>query len=842
MSEPSTNSLQFEFLCPLVSGLHARPASQLAEIASQFAAECALTNLRNGQDANGKSVLGIIAADIRHGDRCRLRITGSDETAAHATLRRFVDERLPRCDVPLPEIAATNASKPARVLQAANVGYIAGTSVSRGIGVGKVVLARRIQLPKADDSARNGNPQHELERVQEAVSAVRNRIGAKLKYAITPTGTALLQADLAMAGDVLLLQKLTEKIRLGKPAHDAVVETGEFFIQLLGSSQNASIRQRSTDIEEICVQLLEELGEELRPPAVEFHGASVLVAETLAPQQVLELDRAMLKAIVLERAATTSHAAILARSLGIPTLAGVRNALALRAGVEVVVDANRGFIVPQITATVLRFYEQEQRTLDRRRQAMFLHANRSAVTADGQAIEVAANASSGDEATIAFANGADGIGLFRTEMIFLGRDEAPSEEEQYAIYVEAARAAAGRPVIIRTLDVGGDKRVQYLNLPHEENPFLGYRGARIYADHDELLQSQLRAILRATTAGSLQIMAPMISSVEEIVEFKTAVSRAMQSLSQKGAGFRTDVKIGMMVEVPSVAFAIDQFAHEVDFFSIGTNDLAQYFFAADRGNSRMQGRFSVRHPAFLRYLRELVENIHRAGKWVGMCGEMAADSSNLPLLLGLGLNEISVPAAEVHHLKSMGGGWKASNCRAMVDGAIRCKTANEVDQVLSAQPQHDAPRPLLEDELVELTSSSSSKEEVIKEMVDALYVSGRTDDREPVEEALWSRESMGSTSLGYGFAVPHCKTDAVTANSICVLRLNEAIYWDHSERVNMVVLLALREADVANIHMQIFSLLARKMMNEDFRQHLLNAASPQDVTAYLSEQLGIASR
>jgi phosphoenolpyruvate-protein phosphotransferase len=841
MSPLSSNALQVEFSCPLPSGFHARPASQLVEIANQFAAECVLTNLRNSLNANGKSVLGIIAADIRHGDPCVLSISGPDETEAQATLRRFVDETLPRCDVPLTEDVQQNAvSKPARVLQGARVPYLSGIAVSRGIGQGIVVIAQRIVLPKKAEPSNNGNPKRELERVQEAVTAVRDRIGEKLKYSITPMGTAVLQADLAIAGDVLLIQKLRERIQLGKSAAHAVVDTGEFFMQMLGNSPSEYIRQRAADIEEICVQLLEELGEAPRPSPVEFRAPSVLVAEMLAPQQILELDRTWLKAIVLEHAAATSHAAILARSLGIPTLAGIRNArMILHAGSEVIVDANRGFVVTAISNPVQRFYEQEHQTLQRRQQMVLRDANRSAVTADGKAIEVAANASTGEEATVAFANGADGIGLFRTEMIFLSREQPPSEEEQTAIYTEVVRVAAGRPVIIRSFDIGGDKKAPYLNLPREDNPFLGYRGARIYAEYHQLLQGQLRAILRASAAGPVQIMAPMISSVEEIVEFSSAVEQAKQSLLKDRTAFRSDIKVGMMVEVPSVAFAVEQLSTEVDFFSIGTNDLSQYFFAADRGNPRVSSRFSVQQPGFLRYLRDLTEQIHRAGKWLGMCGEMAGDLRNLPLLLGLGLDEISVPAAEVHRFKRAVAVWNAADCAALLDRAIICRTTREVEELLNTQPRHETPRPLLEENLVQLSSTSLSKEEVIKEMVDALYATGRTDDREMVEEALWGREAMGPTSLGYGFAIPHCKTDGVVANSICVLRLSEPIDWDHNEAVNVVVLLALREADVANIHMQIFSLLARKLMNEDFRQHLLHAPDAHQVTTYLSAQLGI---
>jgi multiphosphoryl transfer protein len=848
MTQMSNGPLQIAFTCPLSTGLHARPASQLAEVANQFAAESTLTNLRNGLTANVKSVLGIISADIRQGDRCELYVSGSDERAAHTALRRFVDETLPRCDVPLAGIAEdSRASTPPRALQVGKAVCIFGTSVSRGIAQGKVVVLRRMALSLESKASAATDPQRELNRIREAVTAVRHRIGEKLKYSVTPTGAAILQADLAMAGDVFLVQKLNEQILTGKSAGQAVVETGEFFINLLGHSENEYIRQRSADIEEICLQLLEEVnGGRPQASAVQLHEPTVLVSETLAPQQLLELDRRWLKAIVLEHSATTSHASILARSLGIPTLAGVRNArLALTPGREVIVDADRGFVVTQVSPAVRRFYERERKTLERRKEA-WGSQNKLAVTADGKSLEVAANTSSGEEQTLAFANGADGIGLFRTEMIFLGRDEAPSEEEQFAIYSETARLAGGKPVIIRTFDIGGDKKVPYLNLPHEENPFLGYRGARIYAEHRDLLQSQLRAILRASCAGNLQIMAPMISSLEEFVQFKAEVALARHHLLGQGIEFHSDVKIGMMIEVPSVAYILEQLCTEADFFSIGTNDLSQYFFAADRGNPKLSSHFSVRHPSFLRLLEQMIDQIRSAGKWVGMCGQMAADTRNLPLLLGLGLDEISVPASEIQDCKRAIAKLHSANCVNILDQALSCSKGEEVDELLTAEPFQTQARSLLSDDLILLESTSQNKEEVIQEMVDAFFLSSRTDDRHLLEEAVWAREAMGSTSLGYGFAIPHCKTEAVTANSICVLRLKQPINWDSgsSDPVNMVVLLALRNletasTEVANTHMQVFSSLARKLVNDDFRQHLLNAETQQEVTGYLAYQLDI---
>jgi fructose-specific PTS system IIA-like component len=834
--------MQFVFACPLVSGLHARPASHLAEVANQFASECTLTNQRNNLVANCKSVLGIIAADIRHGDRCALRLSGPDASAAHAALYRFVEESLAQCDVPLAGVpSSTRRNTMPRPLQAANVTCIFGTPVSRGIGHGSVVILKRMALPAEVQTHSTGNQFRELEHVKQAVAAVRHRISEKLKYSFTSTGTAVLQADLAMAGDVSLVDKLTEQVLQGKSAAQAVVQTGEFFIDLLGHSENEYIRQRAVDIEEICLQLLQEVSGISPTPSIQLSEPTVLVAETLAPQQLLELDRRWLKAIVLEHSAATSHAAILARSLGIPALAGVRNArLLLTSGSEVMVDANRGFVVQQLSPAVRRFYEREQQTLARRQESWFSHAGRSAMTADGIRVEVAANASSGEEVTLAFESGADGIGLFRTEMIFLGRQRAPSEEEQFAIYSEAAHSAGGQPVIIRTFDIGGDKKVPYLNLSPEDNPFLGYRGVRIYPDQHQLLQSQLRAILRASAVGPLQIMVPMVATLEEIVGFKAELAQAKQYLSQKGIVFHPDIKIGIMIEVPSVAFALQHLCKEVDFFSIGTNDLSQYFFAADRGNPRIATRFSVRHPGFLRLLEQLTKQIHQDGKWVGICGEMAADLLNLPLLLGLGLDEISVPAAEVHDFKRAISKLRIADCTNLLDRAVACAQTGEVDDLLAAQQSFHL-EPLLSDDLVLLGSASRTKEEVLQEMVDAFYISGRTEDRDLVEEALWAREAEYSTGLGHGFAIPHCKTDAVTANSICILRLIEPIDWDsiHGEPVRMVVLLALRKSEAANTHMQVFSSLARKLDDEAFRQHLLRLETAEQVTTYLAEQLGL---
>jgi fructose-specific PTS system IIA-like component len=845
MTQTASTSLEFEFVCSLSDGLHARPASRLAEVANDFASDSFLTNLRTGSVGSLKSVLAIISADVRQGDRCIVQLRGTDEQAAHAALLRFIEQVLPGCDVPLAGVSliSANGTLP-RTLLAAEVRCCFGSPVSPGIGEGKVVMLNGMTLPGNLRDRVVTDIAAELGHVKRAIAAVRARIREKLTHSRSSPETAVLQADLAIAGDVSFAQKLMEHVSQGKSAGQAVVEAGEFFVDLLRHSDSDYIRERALDVEEICLQLLEEIyGADFQAAAIELREPSVVVAETLAPQQLLGLDRRWLQALVLEYSGATSHAVILARSLGIPTLVGVKNArLLLTPGQEVVVDAIRGFVITQVSPAVERFYERERRTLLRRQQFLPLQATGPAVTSDGKTMEVAANVSSYEELSRAFENGADGIGLFRTEAAFLERDHAPSEEEQFAIYSAAARAAAGRPVIIRTFDLGGDKAAPYLNLPAEDNPFLGYRGVRIYAEHRDLLQAQLRAILRASAVGKVQIMVPMISSLEEVLQFKTEISEAKHDLEHKGIAFQPDVKIGIMIEVPSAGFILDQLCTEVDFFSLGTNDLNQYFLAADRNSPKIAELSNVLHPGFLRFLRQIVREIHEAGKWVGMCGEMAAEVRNLPLLIGLGLDEISLPAEGIPAVKRAISQLSAADSEQVLAEVIACREKRDLEGLLGKAQPSSAAQPLLSKELVLLGSESKNKEEAMQEIVDAFYIAGRTADRQRLEEALWSREAVYSTGLGYGFAAPHCKTEAVTADSIGVLKLRQPIDWGSvdSEPVNMIFLIAMREPQVANRHMQVFSRLARKLMNEEFRGHLLAIENAHDMATFLAQQLEIS--
>jgi len=838
MTQSARMAPEFTFVCPLPNGFHARPASHLASVANDFLSDSVLTNLRNGSVANLKSVLSIIAADIRWNDECSVRIHGSDEQVACAALNRFVDKDLSACDEPLTDFPKVEPARSLpRSLRAAGVKAYFGLPVSRGIAQGHAVVIGAVKVQPETAGANGLDPSWESEQVKRSIAAVCSRIRNKLLGRVSATEAGILQAHLAILGDVSFMDKLLEKVNQGCSAARAVIDASDFFSDLLRRSENPYTRERALDIQDICLELLEDVRGPRSESSVDLKEPSAIIADNLTPQQLLALDRRWIAALVLESAGTTSHTVILARSLGIPTLVGAKNVGELAPGQDVLVDANRGFLVAARTDAVRKFYERESRTLQRRRTALACYAVRPAVTCDGHTLEVAANVSSAEELAAVFQDGADGIGLFRTEMLFLGRTTAPSEEEQFEVYEQAARAAGSKPVILRTIDVGGDKPLPYLHMPAEGNPFLGYRGVRIYVDHEELLDAQLRAILRASAFGRIQLMVPMVSAMDEVLWMKARIAKVQEELRSRQVAFDPAMPVGMMIEVPSVAFILEQLCRELDFFSIGTNDLSQYFLAIDRDNSRVAGLSNVRHPGFLNFLEHIVAGVHKHGKWVGMCGDMAADLRHLPLLVALGLDEISVPAVEIPIVKERIARLAVPDCRKLLAQAIACQRAADVELCLDRE-SNGARRNLLDRELVLLDGEIDSKEEAIREIVDAFYVEGRTDDPDRLEEALWIREQVYSTGLGHGFAIPHCKTDAVTAGSIGILKLRRPVDWGavDGKPVQFVILLAARESDGNGAHLRVFSKLARNLMNDEFRGQLLEAQDREAVLSRMNQE------
>lgn len=833
--------LEHHFACPLPNGLHARPASHLEAVASRFQAGAVLRNARNGNEASAKSVLALIAADIRHDDPLCLRVEGgADEAKAFAALRHFVDVEFAATDQPLPELGASALAATVRLPPSLRVcapaGWLTGQAACRGVAEGAVVRVRGVALAPGFAEAPGGTPEAEGARFEGAVAAAQARLETALALA-RGAEAEVLKAHLALVRDATLRQAVADHLReRGGNAARAIVAATEEFGDRLRASESAYLRERALDLQDVGASLLTELhglGAIERVPGLT--GPAVVVSESLTPGQFLALDRRHLRGVVLQHAGATSHTVILARAAGLPTLTGVSDAQALRPGCPVILDANLGLLLPDPNEGVRRYYALEHQKISRQRAAASVFRDLPGRSRDGRELRVLANVSSAAEVAEAVRQGAEGVGLFRTEMLYMDRDTPPSEDEQAEIYAAAAREAGGRPVILRTFDIGGDKPVPYLNLPAEPNPFLGNRGARIYGEFSALLTAQLRAAFRAAAHGRILLMAPMIACAEEMRAFRAAVNAVAADFPG------VEVPVGAMLEIPAAVFAVPELARDADFFSLGTNDLAQYFLAADRDNLAVADLHAGFHPAFLRLLRLAVEQAAAHGRPIGLCGELGENAAALPLLLGLGLNSVSLGAARVLSTKAALSRLDASACQTLLHDAAGCADRAGVEACLGGLSAAASRLPLLSADLILTEAAGATKHEAIKELVDLLAAGHRLGDAVEVEEAVWKREEAYSTGFGYGFAVPHCQSAQVTSNSLALIRLREPVDWGSldDQPVRVIILLAIRAAEHGKEHLRIFSRLSRLVMRDAFRERLEQAADAAEIFAVLSAELAL---
>ncbi len=833
---------QFSFACPLRNGLHARPASALEQVARRFASRVSLRNERTGQAANAKSVLALVALDLRFDDPCRLSTEGNDEREALTALRSFVDVEFARCDAPIPPSADRRAVRLPPVLRGAEMKVRAGTSVAPGIGRGVLVRIGALVVGGESATARASDLAAEHRRLDEAFRDVLRDYDGELQRLGRSVHAEIVTAHRSVVRDPELKHWMAGHITSdASTAEGAIAAAEAHFSEMLVATGSAILRDRALDVRDVCARLAAKVRGGTGGPLVEpLVTDSICVADTLSPGQFLALDRSLVKGLVLEHGSATSHTTILARSFGIPAVADVENVDWPRGGRrELIVDGDLGVIVEDPGEAALRYYEMERARVEGRRARQRKVAIEPAATSDGVRIEVGANIGSAAEVDAASSEGAEGIGLLRTELIFAGRDSAPTEAEQFEQYRAAVNAAGARMVLVRTLDVGGDKPLPYLRLPAEDNPFLGYRGVRIYADHPQLIRDQVAAIVRASAHGRLGLMIPMVASLEEVLAVRAIVSDVQARCAADGVAFDPHMQVGAMIEVPSAAMAIGDLARELDFFSVGTNDLLQYFCAADRGNPRVGALYNPLAPAFIRLLDEIVKGARHAGRWVGVCGEMAGDEQALPILAGLGFDELSVALPRVGGTKAALRRLSAASCRALVERAMASTTASEVERLIR-EADCWTPVPLLEPELIVIDADCTTMEEAVKTAADRLYVTSRTDAPRDVEEAVWDREAVSTTGFGHGFAIPHCKSSQLRSSSLAVVRLKHPVDW-HSldgRPVDFVLLLAIRDAGHAAEHLKILATLARQLMHEEFRERLRREPDEQALCSFLLGRIG----
>jgi phosphoenolpyruvate-protein phosphotransferase len=515
-----------------------------------------------------------------------------------------------------------------------------------------------------------------VERLRRALDQVRAELAVKtgrLQASGLTAESGILEAQALMLDDPALLDGASELMAQGQPADQAVAATMAPFAQMLRASPDPVFQARAADVDDVVEQLRRALhGASDSPPAP--GQPSILVARDLAPSQTAGLDRALVLGFATEQGSATAHTAILARALGLPAVVGIAGVVdAVEDGQPVLLDGDEGTLVinppHEVVAAV-------------RSAAPAASDSEPAITRDGRRVEVGCNAAGVDDARRAAAAGADGIGLLRSEFLFLGSDRLPTEDEQVAVLEEVTAAMAGRPVILRTLDVGADKPLPALPQPPEANPALGVRGLRLQLlRRPDLLLDQLRAALRVSARYPLRLMFPMVSTVDEVREAKALLAQARRDVTSSAAD-GTGMQVGIMIEVPAAAVGADVLAREVDFFSLGTNDLTQYLFAADRTNPELASLADSLHPALLRLIDQVVKSARRSHRWVGVCGEMASDLWAVPLLVGLGVDELSVHPPAVAKVKALVRRLDAAECARVARAALKLDSGAAVRRLI----------------------------------------------------------------------------------------------------------------------------------------------------------------
>ena len=659
-------------------GLHARPAARFVRLASQFKADVQVKNLANNKGpVTARSLNAIATLGAIEGHRIRVSASGEDASQALKALQDLVESGFGEAPAQAasPTPTETLASRPTRE------GVVNAVPVSEGYALAPLYHYEAALPPISTEPAQD--PSTEWSHLQTALDNTRTTIEQRLKQ----LGKSLREADAAIFEAHILILQDPEIRQLARQAiFERRMNAAAAWKQSVDSIKGQYLalddpyqKERAADVEDIGRQVLFTLSG--KSPQIEMHVDSpvILFAEDLSPSETSQLDMRMVQGIITALGGPTSHSAILSRALGIPAVAGAGNLMiGLKSHPQVGLDGFSGeiYLDPSI--------EEAQQLAERRkdwlaeRDELIRHSQTAAHTHDGRRVEVFANVGSLADASVAIQNGSEGVGLLRTEFLYLTREEAPSEEEQYQVLAEFYQAfGPDRPITVRTMDIGGDKPLAYMHLPEEKNPFLGMRALRISLEQPDLFIPQLRAILRAAAGSPCRIMFPMVADIDEFRRARQWVEKVHAQLSSEGVAHAWPVEIGIMVEIPSAALLSQCLAAEVDFFSIGTNDLTQYTLAAERGNPGLAYLADAMHPAVLKLIGQVAQNAHAAGKWVGICGELGGDPVAIPVLVGLGIDELSMNAPAIPRAKSILNQINSDEVQALAEKVLRASTADE---------------------------------------------------------------------------------------------------------------------------------------------------------------------
>ncbi len=562
---------------------------------------------------------------------------------------------------------------------------IKGIAASDGVAIAKAYLLVEPDLSFTNENITDTDA--EIKKFRNALEASKielTKIRNNAEKSLGADKAAIFDAHLLVLDDPELIQPIEDKIANEKvSAPEALNEVTTQFITIFESMDNEYMRERAADIRDVSKRVLAHLlGVDLPNPSM-IDESVVIIGNDLTPSDTAQLNKEFVQGFVTNIGGRTSHSAIMSRSLEIAAVVGTKSIThEVKQGDMVIVDGITGDVIIDPTEDELIAYQNKRERFFEDKKELQKLRDVETVTVDGEHAELAANIGTPDDLYGVMENGAEGIGLYRTEFLYMGRDQMPTEDEQFEAYKKVLETMKDKRVVVRTLDIGGDKELPYLNLPKEMNPFLGYRAIRLCLDQQDIFRTQLRALLRASAYGKLNIMFPMVATIKEFRDAKAILLEEKDKLTSEGQEVADDIEVGIMVEIPSTAALADIFAKEVDFFSIGTNDLIQYTMAADRMSERVSYLYQPYNPAILRLVKQVIEASHKEGKWTGMCGEMAGDETAIPLLLGLGLDEFSMSATSILKARRQINGLSKNEMAELANRAINCATQDEVKELV----------------------------------------------------------------------------------------------------------------------------------------------------------------
>ncbi|PRR79345.1 Phosphoenolpyruvate-protein phosphotransferase [Clostridium liquoris] len=562
---------------------------------------------------------------------------------------------------------------------------IKGISASSGIAIAKALVLKE----EDNEVIKKDVTQYEAEneRFKEAVEKGKKQLKSTINSTMEKLGeekAKIFEAHLFMLDDPEFVGAISSKILAEKVnAEYALKTTSEELASMFEALDNDYMRERAADIRDVSNRITRILKGEENPSIGDIKEECIIIAKDLTPSDTAQIDKKKVLGFATEIGGVTSHSAIIARSIGIPAVLGIGKEInTIKENDLLILDGDNGIVIVNPDDETLNNYKGKMLKDWEFKKNLIQYKEAESITLDNRKVEVAANIGSVTDALNAINNGAEGIGLFRTEFLYMSKDELPSEKEQFNAYKEVLEKLKGKPVIIRTLDIGGDKKLPYLPIEQELNPFLGYRAIRLCLDRKDIFKTQLRALLRASVYGNLKIMFPMISNLQELREAKAVLEECKEELRKEKIDFNDKVEVGIMIEIPSAAIISDVLAKEVDFFSIGTNDLIQYTIAVDRMNEKVSYLYDFFNPAVLRLINMVIDNAHKEGKYVGMCGEMAGKTELIPLLLGMGLDEFSMSVSSVLKARGTIRNLKYEDCRKLVPKAMKLGTSMEIKKFL----------------------------------------------------------------------------------------------------------------------------------------------------------------